>query len=114
MDWYEIEYLYPQSYKKFVESMFPNIGVISVSILKYYDLKKLFQFFDNQEIYLNIEMINMYLWSYNINCGNKTIFNSNDSFKKTRGEIEEVGFYECFRLLEKKINYKNNHVSNEL
>lgn len=114
MDWYEIGYLYPKSYKKFVETMFPNIGIISVSILKYFDLKKLYQFFDNEGIYLNIEMITLNNWTYTINVNGNMITSSDLYYRFTREEIENDGFYECFKILDKKINYKNNQVQNEL
>jgi len=47
MDWYSIEFLYPNSYRDFIESMFPNVGIISVSTLYYFDTKKPSQEFKN-------------------------------------------------------------------
>ena len=48
MDWYSIEYLYPSSFKKFTNVMFPNVGVLSLSTLEFYDTKKLYYFFDKE------------------------------------------------------------------
>ena len=39
IDWYSIEYLYPSSFKKFTNIMFPNVGVLSLSTLEFYDTK---------------------------------------------------------------------------
>ena len=66
MDWYVIEYLFPSAFKKFKETMFPNVGVLSLVTLELYDNKKLYQFFDKQGIYLNIEMLNLYQWVFSI------------------------------------------------
>ena len=46
MDWYVIEYLYPNALKEFSKTMFPNVGLPCLSILGYYDVKKLYKFFD--------------------------------------------------------------------
>lgn len=105
IDWYVIEYLYPESYKKFCEVMFPNVGVITPSILNNYDLKKLFQFFDNNGVFLNIEKCYQNQWIYHIIIENglgKTNVYAN-GIKTTRNEIEIDGFIECFKLLDKKI-----------
>ena len=48
IDWYSIEYLYPSSFKKFTNIMFPNVGVLSLSTLEFYDTKKLYYFFDKE------------------------------------------------------------------
>jgi len=102
MDWYEIQYLYPNSYDKFVKTLYPNIGIISISILSHFDYKKLYSFFDNEEIYLNIEMNTPSCWSYTITMGKNIIASPN--FANTRNKIEELGFYECFKLLDNKMS----------
>ena len=53
IDWYTIEYLYPESFKRFTNTMFPNMGVLSISSLEGYDIKKLYHFFDKEGIYFN-------------------------------------------------------------
>ena len=42
MDWYTVEYLYPDGFKKFTEKMFPYVGVVSLTTLESYDIKKLY------------------------------------------------------------------------
>ena len=44
MDWYSIEYLFPKAFKRFAEVMFPNVGLLSLNTLEFYDTKKLYQF----------------------------------------------------------------------
>lgn len=104
MDWYEIQYLYPNSYDKFVRTLFPNTGVISLNILKFFDIKKLYSFFDNEQLYLNIEMNGKFLWTYTITTGNDNTVISSANFVNSREEIEDIGFTECFKLLDKKMS----------
>ena len=47
MDWYTVEYLYPLSFSKFKEMMFPYTGIVSLTVLENYDLKKLYNINDN-------------------------------------------------------------------
>jgi len=103
IDWYTIEYLYPRAYKKFITVMFPNVGVISTSTLNLYDQKKLYRFFDQEGIYLNIEMYNPNQWVYSISFHNGTVIAPSQFSKITREETECDGFIECFRMLEKRL-----------
>jgi hypothetical protein len=103
MDWYMIDYLHPSALKRFTEVMFPNIGVISLSTLQVYDVKKLYQFFDKEGIYLTTEMYNPQQWVFSISFNNGAVIGPTQESKSTRDEIECEGFLECFRLLEKKI-----------
>ena len=66
MDWYTVEYLYPNGFKKFTEKMFPYVGVVSLTTLEFYDIKKLYHFFDKEGIYLAIEMYKKNQWVFNI------------------------------------------------
>ena len=50
IDWYSVEYLYPSSFKEFTNVMFPNVGVLSLSTLEFYDVKKLYYFFDKEGV----------------------------------------------------------------
>jgi hypothetical protein len=106
MDWYTIQYLYPESYNRFVKTMFPNVGIISVSTLFYYDTKKLYQFFDKEGIYLTIEMYNPNQWVFTVSLGNGSVYCPIIESKSTREEIETDGFYECFKVLDKLIRVK--------
>jgi hypothetical protein len=104
MDWYVVEFLYPQAFKRFQDKMFPNLGIISLSILEGYDTKKLFGFFDREGIYLNIEMYNPHQWAYSISLHCGVVFGPTQESKKTRDEIESDGFLECFKILQSKIS----------
>jgi hypothetical protein len=84
MDWYTIEYLYPNALSKFKERMFPNVGVLSLSTL----------------VYLSIEMYNPHQWVFSISLHNGIVFGPTQESKKTREEAEEDGFFECFRVLD--------------
>ena len=101
MDWYSVKYLYPKSYFRFSEVMFPNTGIVSVSTLSTYDLKKLYYFFDNEGIFLFIERLHGGLWNYNISLHNGICFGLGDTSRKNRSDIEDDGFFECFKILDK-------------
>jgi hypothetical protein len=103
VDWYIIEYLYPNSLKKFIKTMFPNTGILSISTLEYYDIKRLYHFFDKNGIYLSVEMCNPYQWIFTISLHNGIVFGLTHSSKKTREEAECEGFTECFKIMEKII-----------
>lgn len=103
MDWYIIQYLYPKSFKRFVNIMYPNIGLLSISVLNCYNIKKLYRFFNNEGILLNVESLNKTRWLFSISINNDFTFIPNQITKYTREEIEIDGFYECFRVLDSKI-----------
>ena len=103
MDWYVIEYLYPTAFQRFKDTMFPNVGVISLSTLGLYDSKKLYQFFDKEGVYLTVEMYNPYQWVFTISLKNGIVFGPTQESKVTREETETDGFIECFRILDKKL-----------
>lgn len=103
MEWYIIEFLYPNSFKRFTETMFPNVGVISLSILEFYDIKKLYRFFDLEGIYLTVEMLSKNQWVFSISTDNGTVLGTTKESRKNREEVEIDGFQECFRVLDKKI-----------
>jgi hypothetical protein len=83
--------------------MFPNIGVPSISMLEFYDMKKLYHFFDKMGIFLTIEMCTKDIWLFTISLDNGRSFAPQQDSKSTREGIEIEGFYECFRVLEKRI-----------
>lgn len=101
-DWYTVEYLYPKAFNQFIRAMFPNVGIISTSSLCFYDIKKLYRFFDNQGIFLNVDMYNPNQWGYSISLQNGSVFCPTQQSKPTRENIESDGFMECFKLLDKK------------
>lgn len=103
MDWYIIEYLYPNSYKKFVDNMFPNTGVLCISTLNNYDIRKLYTFFDNQGYFLILELDINKNWTYSLNC-NGWIITQYEQPKKSREQIEIDGFTYCFKQMEEHIN----------
>lgn len=102
-DWYTIKYLFPNAFAKFAEVMFPNVGIESISTLEYFDIKKLYHFFDKEGIYLTVEMYTKNDWDFCISIHSNVNFSSSKERKRTREEIEIDGFTECFRFLEKKI-----------
>ena len=103
MDWYIIEYLYPNSLDKFSKVMFPNVGVPCLSILSYYDIKKLYSFFDKFGIYLTVVMYTKNMWGYTISLSDGRIFCPTQEPKVNRESTEIDGFYECFKQLEKNL-----------
>ena len=102
MDWYELEYLFPKAFQRFKESMFPHTGLPSLTALEYYDIKKLYYFFDKEGVYLIVERLKSDIWVHTITT-NDYVLGPGD-FKKTREDCEINGFTECFRLLDKKLN----------
>lgn len=98
-----IEYLYPESFKRFTDAMFPNIGLPCVSVLLCYDIKKLYKFFDREGVYLNVETYNPHQWVYTISVNNGVNFGPGQFSKYSREDAEIEGFSECFKLLDKKI-----------
>ncbi len=103
MDWYTIEYLYPRALDVFAKMMFPNVGLPCLSILHYYDIKKLYKFFDKNGIYLTVEMMTKNNWVYSISLNEGKIFYPCQDSQPNRESIEEQGFMECFGLLEMKL-----------
>jgi hypothetical protein len=104
MDWYVIEYLYPKAFKKFVNTMFPNVGLVSLSTLGQYDDKKLYQFFDREGVYMTIEMYNPHQWVFSISLHNGVVLGPMQDSNSNRTETEKEGFLECFKMLDKILN----------
>ena len=111
MDWYVIEYLYPIAFQRFKDTMFPNVGIISLSTLGLYDSKKLYQFFDKEGVYLTVEMYNPHQWVFTISLKNGIVFGPTQESKTTREETETDGFIECFRILDKKFQMTNKLIN---
>ena len=103
IDWYFIKNNCPKSFEKFIQNMFPNVGVPCVTTLNLFDNKKLYKFFDNQGVFLNIEMYSKSQWVFTISLNNGFVIGNGCKSKTTREEIESDGFIECFKMLEKKI-----------
>lgn len=106
IDWYTIEYLYPKAFKEFSKKMFPNVGVLSISSLEFYDTKKLYHFFDREGVYLTIEMYNPKQWVFSISLQSGIVFGPTQESKTTREETEQSGFIECFKVLDNLIKDK--------
>jgi hypothetical protein len=103
MDWYMVQFLYPIAFKKFTDIMFPNVGVISLSTLELYDMKKLYQFFDRQGIFLTTEMCRKNQWLFTISLQNGVVLGPTQDSKTTRTDIESEGFMECFKIMDKTL-----------
>jgi hypothetical protein len=83
--------------------MFPNVGVPCLSILLYYDIKKLYSFFDKFGIYLTVETLTKDIFGYNLSLSDGRVFCPIQETKINREITEIDGFYECFKLLEKNL-----------
>jgi hypothetical protein len=103
MDWYIIEKHYPKALTEFTNTMFPNIGLPCISLLSYYEIKKLYNFFDKNGIYLTVEMITKNNWVYSISLIDGKCIIPYQNVKENRELIEVEGFNECFKLLENKM-----------
>ena len=69
-------------------------------------MKKLYQFFDKEGVYLTIEMYTPNQWVYTISLQNGFVYGPTNDSKTSRDEIEIDGFNECFRVLDKLIRVK--------
>lgn len=108
MDWYTIEYLYPESFKSFKRSMFPNMGIVCVASLQFFDIKNLYKFFDKEGVFLNVETYSHCHWVYTVTLFNGMCISPCQFSGISREEAEEEGFNECFKLLDKKIRDVNH------
>lgn len=106
IDWYVIEFLYPMAFKHFTDKMFPNVGIISISTISLYDIKKLYYFFDKEGIFLTTEMLYLNYWVYSVSLNNGIVFGYGEESKENRYDIECEGFTECFRILENNLRRK--------
>jgi len=105
LNWKKIKNTYPTSFEKFVDTMFPYVGVLSVSTLDLFESKRLYYFFDKYNIYLTIERIGHNQWLYTISLGDGSVVCPRQSSMQTRDEVEIEGFTECFKILDKSIIY---------
>jgi hypothetical protein len=83
--------------------MFPNTGIVSLTVLNNYDLKKLYHFFDKEKVYLIVEKLKQNQWVYTITTNDVVLGPGN--FQNSREKIEEEGFLDCFRVLENILNH---------
>jgi len=107
INWKKIKIVYPQAYQRFVEVMFPYVGVIGLSTLYLFESKKLYYFFDKEKVYLTVERFGPNQWLYIITLGDGRVICPQQSSRNSREEIELDGFMECFRVL-------NNQMTIEL
>jgi len=103
IQWKKIKNNYPHSYKRFVEVMFPYVGVIGVSTLDVFDTKSLFFFFDKENVFLNVERMGSYQWIYTISLSDGRGSFPKQETRQTREEIEIDGFNECFKVLDREL-----------
>lgn len=107
MDWNKIQEQYPNGLKELNKTMFPNIGMVSISMYNHLDIKKLYNFFDKKGIFLTVEMLTKNSWVFMISLSNGVVISPQQESKPNRELSELNGFYECFKILEKKINKKS-------
>lgn len=86
--------------------MFPNVGVLSLSTLGFYDTKKLYQFFDKEGVFLTFEVYKPCQWVFTVSLKNGIVFGPSQSSSNSREECENEGFLECFKILDKIIKDK--------
>lgn len=108
LNWKKIKEVYPQSYEKFVDTMFPYVGVLGVSTLNLFEIKKLYYFFDKHGIYLTIERIGPSQWLYTISLSNGNVICPRQESRGSREEVELDGFHECFNVLNREFSYNTN------
>ena len=108
MNWKKIRIVYPHAYQRFVEVMFPYVGVIGLSTLYLFDPKKLYYFFDKEKVFLMIERFGPNQWLYIITLGDGSVFCPTQSSRSSREEIEFDGFTECFRVLNNQLALETN------
>jgi len=102
LNWKKIKIVYPLSYDRFVGVMFPYMGVLGLSTLHLFEVKKLYYFFDKEKIYLTVERFGTNQWLYIITLGDGSVVCPKQSLRNSREEIELDGFMECFRILNKQ------------
>jgi len=106
LDWKEIKEKYPKSFWKFHKRSGRHPYINDLNILGYGFFGKhieindrdLFDFFDEQEIYVNIRNTMLkYVWCWSIN------YSVEEITAKSRQEAETVGFTKAFEILEEKL-----------
>lgn len=103
LNWKKIKVLFPHSYNRFVDVMFPYVGVIGLSTLYLFEVNKLYYFFDKEKIYLTVERFGVNQWLFIISLGDGGVVCPKQSSRNSREEIELDGFMECFKILNKQI-----------
>mgnify|MGYP000518577638 CR=1 FL=1 len=91
MDWYIVQYLYPKAFKRFTDVMFPNVGVISLSTLEFYDVKKLYDlYYYIQDLYLINEKFAKQSIVYDLRGEKISKSNQIRFFQTLEGLLQEV------------------------
>jgi len=103
IDWYVIEYLYPESFKRFIETTFPNIGIVSLNCLSFYQMKNLYTFFEKEGLIIKVEQCCPKRWLYTISIKDIIILGPLNLKENTKEEIETETFMECFKILDKML-----------
>ena len=106
MNWKEIKEIkekYTEGWQKWVEY---NGGdkESAISNFRWYP-RRLYDFFDEQEIYIEITYWQGNDWAYAVFVENKDLNNTSDLFYKGRTDCEERAFLKAFEILESRINY---------
>lgn len=109
INWKKIRILYPHAYHRFVEVMFPYVGVIGLSTLYLFESKKLYYFFDKEKVFLTVERFGPNQWLYIITLGDGRVLCPDQESRNSRDEIEMDGFMECFRVLNNQMSLQNDN-----
>jgi hypothetical protein len=111
LNWKKIKERYPQSYEKFVETMFPYVGVIGFTTLSLFEVRKLYYFFDKYGVFLTIERIGSNQWLYTISLSNGNVLCPKQGSRENREDVEIDGFNECFRVLNNNLELHINELN---
>lgn len=106
-DWGYVINNCPLAFKFFRESAFPNTPIVNKTILSLYHTRNLYYFFDSIGILLSVECLSETQWLGHIQLRSGFSYSVKGSHK-TRMELENSAFIECFEQLEKRLNNLKN------
>jgi hypothetical protein len=106
-DWGLVMKNFPLAFKFFRESAFPNTPIVNKTILSLYHTRNLYYFFDSIGILMSVECLSETQWLGHIQLRSGFSYSVKGSYK-TRLELENSAFIECFEQLEKRLNNLKN------
>lgn len=106
-DWGHVINNNPLAFKFFRESVFPNTPIVNKTILSLYHTRNLYYFFDSIGILMSVECLSETQWLGHIQLRSGFSYSVKGSYK-TRMELENSAFIECFEQLEKRLNNLKN------
>jgi len=101
-DWGHVMEEYPLSFKFFRETVFPNTPIVNKTILSLYHTRNLYYFFDSVGVMMSVECLSENQWLGHIQLRSGFSYSVKGSYK-TRVELEDSAFIECFKYLEKRL-----------